>query len=113
SQLRDKNVAEMVIREDAIIGKLRKPQSQGQNLNFEVELLPGQNFDRKALADEVLRLSPKTKVDFNNSNSYLINILVNFIPWLLVFAFIWFFVFRQLRGVGGGPGGMLGNFGRS
>jgi cell division protease FtsH len=31
----------------------------------------------------------------------------------LVFAFIWFFVFRQFRGAGGGPGGMLGNFGRS
>jgi cell division protease FtsH len=28
-------------------------------------------------------------------------------------AIIWFFVFRQLRGMGGGPGGMLGNFGRS
>src|SRR5206468_2909364 len=39
-------------------------------------------------------------------------ILVPLIPWLLIFGFIWFFVFRQLRN-SAGAGGMLGNFGRS
>src|SRR3972149_570900 len=33
-------------------------------------------------------------------------------PWILIFGFIWFFIFRQLRS-SNGPGGMLGNFGRS
>src|SRR2546430_2499523 len=38
--------------------------------------------------------------------------LVRLIRWLLIFGFIWFFVFRQLRN-SAGAGGMLGNFGRS
>jgi len=41
-----------------------------------------------------------------------VNILLPLVPWLLILAFIWFFVFRQLRN-SAGAGGMLGNFGRS
>src|SRR5436853_7182689 len=47
----------------------------------------------------------------DNAN-LVVNILVPLIPWLLILAFIWFFVFRQLRN-SAGAGGMLGNFGRS
>ncbi|HEY8750517.1 MAG TPA: ATP-dependent zinc metalloprotease FtsH [Tepidisphaeraceae bacterium] len=46
------------------------------------------------------------------SNNILVNILLPLVPWLLILAFIWFFVFRQLRN-SAGAGGMLGNFGRS
>ncbi len=41
-----------------------------------------------------------------------ISLFLPFIPWLLVFGFIYFFLFRQLRNSANG-GGMLGNFGRS
>jgi cell division protease FtsH len=51
-------------------------------------------------------------VAYDDGQSLLINILLPLIPWLLVFGFIWFFVFRQLRN-SAGAGGMLGNFGRS
>ena len=34
------------------------------------------------------------------ANSYVLNILLPVIPWLLIFAFIWFFVFRSLRNAG-------------
>lgn len=44
--------------------------------------------------------------------SPLLMILLSMLPWLLIFAFLWFVIFRQLRGAGG-AGGMLGNFGRS
>ncbi|GMU23525.1 MAG: hypothetical protein AMXMBFR13_36030 [Phycisphaerae bacterium] len=111
-QLADQNVAEVTIREDSLRGKLRHDPGQNQNLAFQVELIPGR-IDVLKLADEIRAKDPKTLINMDNSNGYLIQILVNFVPWLLVFAFIWFFVFRQLRGVGGGPGGMLGNFGRS
>jgi ATP-dependent Zn protease len=33
----------------------------------------------------------------NDANNYVLNILLPIIPWLLIFGFIWFFVFRQLR----------------
>jgi cell division protease FtsH len=40
------------------------------------------------------------------------NILVPLVPWLLIFVFIWFFIFRQFRN-SAGAGGMLGSFGKS
>jgi cell division protease FtsH len=53
-----------------------------------------------------------TKIQLKESSNLFINILIPLIPWLLIFGFIWFFVFRQLRN-SAGAGGMLGNFGRS
>ncbi len=48
----------------------------------------------------------------DSGQNLLLSILVPLIPWLLIFGFIWFFVFRQLRN-SASAGGMLGNFGRS
>lgn len=39
------------------------------------------------------------QVTVDNNSSLLVNILVPLIPWLLIFGFIWFFVFRVLRRV--------------
>ena len=47
-----------------------------------------------------------------NDNTFLI-ILTSFGPIILVILLLWFFVFRSMRNAGGGPGGMLGNFGKS
>ncbi|MEE9404952.1 MAG: ATP-dependent zinc metalloprotease FtsH [Algisphaera sp.] len=44
--------------------------------------------------------------------SVLLQILIAWGPLILLGFLIYFFVFRSMRG-GGGPGGMLGNFGRS
>ncbi|MEN0021344.1 MAG: hypothetical protein AAF747_10725, partial [Planctomycetota bacterium] len=40
-------------------------------------------------------------------------ILMAFGPLLLIILIIWFFIARMARNAGGGPGGMLGNFGKS
>jgi cell division protease FtsH len=53
-----------------------------------------------------------TKIDAKNQSNLLMNILLPLVPWLLIFGFIWFFVFRQLRN-SAGAGGMLGSFGKS
>ena len=39
-------------------------------------------------------------------------LLVNLLPVLLIIGIIWF-IARSMRGAGGGPGGMLGSFGKS
>jgi cell division protease FtsH len=39
-------------------------------------------------------------------------ILLNILPILIIIAVIWF-IARSMRGAGGGPGGMLGSFGKS
>jgi len=44
--------------------------------------------------------------------SGLMQVLIMFLPWILVLGIIWFFLFRAVRGGGGGMG-MLGSFGRS
>ncbi|MCH7604176.1 MAG: AAA family ATPase, partial [Planctomycetes bacterium] len=72
------------------------------------------------------------KIDGTNRNFYLtkldelgvdheahvgtsiwMQILVSFAPFLLLILIIWFFIARSMRSAGGGPGGMLGNFGKS
>ncbi len=52
------------------------------------------------------------RIDVENNNNIILQFVLPLIPWLLIFAFIWFFVFRQLRN-SAGAGGMLGNFGKS
>eukprot|EP00752_Nemacystus_decipiens_P015223 g13556.t1 len=48
-----------------------------------------------------------------NRNGMLVSILIN-LMWIAFFlAILWFLLIRPMRGAGGGPGGMLGNFGRS
>ncbi|QKK09602.1 MAG: ATP-dependent zinc metalloprotease FtsH [Planctomycetota bacterium] len=45
--------------------------------------------------------------------SSLMPFVLTFGPFLLLLALIWFFVSRGLRSAQGGPGGMLGSFGKS
>ena len=65
------------------------------------------------IIDRILQhRDPTLSLKAEKDQSLLLNVLIPFIPWLLVFGFIYFFVFRQLRN-STGAGGMLGNFGRS
>ncbi len=43
----------------------------------------------------------------------LVPLLISWGPVILIAFLIYFFIFRSLRNAGGGPGGMLGSFGRS
>jgi cell division protease FtsH len=53
-----------------------------------------------------------TKIDVDPQNNLILQFVLPLIPWLLIFGFVWFFVFRQLRN-SAGAGGMLGSFGKS
>jgi len=111
AELKDHNVEEMTIRQDGMItGKLKTVTGKDASNEFEVEWPPGA-IDYEFVNRMMNESGAKVKYDRNSG--YLYHVLLSIIPWVLVFAFIWFFVFRQLRGFGGGPGGMLGNFGRS
>jgi len=109
-QLKSGNVKSVVIKEGALVGELKTVRGQDQTKQFEVELLPGRTDD-SALRDELGKYDVQYEYDIGSS--VLVHLLISIVPWILIVAFIWFFVFRQLRGMGGGPGGMLGNFGRS
>ncbi|MBN1490767.1 MAG: hypothetical protein JXA69_12690, partial [Phycisphaerae bacterium] len=103
----------LTIQDKSLKGRLKPEAVKGLNepREFELKYPPG-------AIDSTLVVWIKDKcrsigdVKYDESGTMFVQMLITFVPWILVFAFIWFFVFRQLRSAGGGPG-MLGNFGRS
>jgi cell division protease FtsH len=113
NQLENGQVSDMVIDGSEVTGTLNREfvGQSGPFTKFKTVVSSGpvpEWFYNQA----VLKRGANTKILIKDSNSLLMNFLLPFIPWLLIFGFIWFFVFRQLRN-SAGAGGMLGNFGRS
>ena len=67
---------------------------------------------RDQFAVQLAEAGLKTNYD-RTSPPWWTGLLFTLLPFLLLFALIWFFIARSMRGAGGGPGGMLGNFGKS
>src|SRR5436190_5649959 len=114
SRLEGDKVATLTIEGDKVLGEFRELEPVGEKGErvgkFQTEMPTGSvtwEFVRDVLAKRGM-----AKVVIENNQNLVLNILVPLIPWLLIFGFIWFFVFRQLRN-SAGAGGMLGNFGRS
>jgi cell division protease FtsH len=63
----------------------------------------------KELTKDQYQVNPRNEV----SNDFIFHLLISWGPIILIAFLIYFFVFRAMRNAGGGPGGMLGNFGRS
>jgi cell division protease FtsH len=100
--------------EDTRISALVKPRTKGINEKSEqptrvfVQIVPTQaDFYMKAL-DEA-----KIPWGANVSGGFWQGLLFTLLPVLLIILFLWFLISRSVRGAGGGPGGMLGNFGKS
>jgi cell division protease FtsH len=100
TELSNGNVREVVIDGDTLRGHFVKPPasrpSASAAMAFRVELPPttGQSWSfLQWLLDH--RMDAEVRVE-NNPN-LLVNLLLPLVPWILVFGFIWFFVFRQLR----------------
>jgi cell division protease FtsH len=110
------DVKSLVIDGDNITGefnsKLTVPGSSVQVTNFQVTYPTGTFSGGSNALQHILDKSNGATVDARNDNNLLLNILLPLVPWLLIFGFIWFFVFRQLRN-SAGAGGMLGSFGKS
>ncbi|MFH0980017.1 MAG: ATP-dependent zinc metalloprotease FtsH [Planctomycetota bacterium] len=98
------------IREDSIAGTRKRSGGDTERANLEFELqYPAPAMDSQFMR-ELRSALPDASIKFERRSQLLIT-LVSLLPWLLLVAFFWFFVFRQLRNAGGG--GVLGNFGRS
>jgi len=117
TQAKNGNLKEMVIDGKTIRGTFNRAQDTPGNIaNFKCEI-PEAQISSPWYMQWVMDLATKkgditTTVRAENNQNLLVNLLLPLVPWLLIFAFIWFFVFRQLRN-SAGAGGMLGNFGRS
>ncbi len=108
----NKQIRSLNIQEDGPIEGVRNPLENDplhNPVSFRV------TFPREAIdSDFVNRLVkelPNAVITAEKPNQFLL-VLLGMLPYILILAIIWFLIFRQLRSAGG-PGGMLGNFGRS
>lgn len=103
----------LIIKEDGFVEGIREFDADASEENT----TPGFTvmFPREAIDGEFVRLMvaqlPEAEVRSEKPNQFVL-IMLSMLPYLLIFGFIWFFIFRQIRNASG-PGGMLGTFGRS
>jgi cell division protease FtsH len=103
----------VTLRPHEVIGELRDDVSGGiadesTNGRVTAEIFP-------QLAESVKNdlEAAGVPIDPKPEGGLLLTFLLSWGPILLIILIIYFFVFRAMRSAGGGPGGMLGNFGRS
>lgn len=98
TQLQEGNVKSVTIDGERVRASLRKPmqienlQASAISTDFPVGMTQQWSFVQWLLDH---RNGAVVRTD-NNQNLFL-SIFMPLVPWLLIFAFIWFFVFRQLR----------------
>src|SRR6478609_1040303 len=115
--LKEDKIAEVLVEGDDISGKfvqkmpvLTSGGASVETVEFRTQVTVG--FMAQQGLQKILDTPTRsTKIRAENPNNFWVSIILPLIPWLLIFGFIWFFVFRQLRGAGGAN--MLGNFGKS
>ena len=92
-------VVSVALGDNELTGRLSTPQTTrgGQTTyHFRTDLPPGLSSDW-SFVQWLLEHRGRAEVSVSRTSGLVTNILVPLIPWLLIFGFIWFFVFRQLR----------------
>lgn len=116
AQLKADNITKVTIDGNEVTGTFKEAYNNGKpeqapfkefRARISAELAVSDN-----LAREIRTTSPSTALSIKENPSAFSTLLVNLIPWIVLFGLIWFFVIRQLRN-SAGAGGMLGSFGRS
>jgi len=112
-ELADGKYKTVTVSDDKIMGSYKDPATSGNKKVVTRFSLAMKVNDPAEFTRELVEKYPNAaEIKYENSNPMLISMLVQLIPWLLIFGFIWFFVLRQIRASAGGAG-MLGSFGRS
>ena len=117
TKLAQNEVKDLTIDGDEVSGEFKEPQTLPPNtsvkvLAFRVTYPVGTFSGGSGYLDKIMEKRGDAQVNAENSSNIWLTLILPLIPWLLIFGFIWFFVFRQLRNSAGG-GGMLGSFGKS
>ena len=109
----NKAIEELTIKaEEGLVEGLQK-RREGDEVNMPLGFFvkaPREMLNYEFIRDLIKGL-PDAKISAARPSAFFV-FLQTMLPWILIFAVIWFVIFRQLRGAGG-PGGMLGSFGRS
>ncbi len=104
--------APVVVKSDRITATL-KPGTPGDNPGTEPAMV-WYRIDSGNRHVTLERLD-KMGVDFttDTTQSIWVQLLLTIGPFLILLLLIWFLIARSMRSAGGGPGGMLGSFGKS
>jgi ATP-dependent Zn protease len=106
SRLLDDKVKRVVLQGDEIVGEFRNPETvpyvTGGVTKFRTAVPTGMSADWSYL-QWMLDHRGSAIIEVENNQNLLVNLIVPLVPWLLIFGFIWFFVFRQLRGMSNRP----------
>ena len=112
--LKNRQIKTAVIHDGGVIDGekiLGEGEPAGSSERYQVHYPPSA-IDKDFVDETIAAVSEAGgKAEYEPQNQVML-FLLSLLPWVLVFGFIWFVIFRQIRASGGG-GGMLGNFGRS
>ncbi len=87
------NVKEVQITDRTITGTFLNPY--GGHTEFKTDM----PFDDPNAVDRLVKAGVKVVA---KPRSIWIDLIVTFVPWILIFALLWFLMMRQMRGGGGG-----------
>src|SRR5687768_9168189 len=98
SRLESDRVRTVVVQNDELRGEFAGDETVGTDRvrKFRV-LLPAGTTSNWAFNQWLLNNRRGASVTVDSNQNLLLNIFVPLIPWLLIFAFVWYFVFRNLR----------------
>ncbi len=98
--------------DETVSGKFHEPQTiDGVKVQYFKTQFPQGFFSNSSGSLWLLDRAGPAKIEAESGTNIFVQIILPLVPWILIFGFIWFFVFRQLRSAGGAN--MLGNFGKS
>jgi ATP-dependent Zn protease len=106
TELSNGNVREVVVDGDTLRGHFVKAPANRPSAStagaFRIELPPTMS-QSWSFMQWLLEHRMDAEVRVENNPNTLANLLLPLVPWVLIFGFIWFFVFRQLRKTGAQP----------
>ncbi|MCG3180750.1 MAG: ATP-dependent zinc metalloprotease FtsH [Phycisphaerae bacterium] len=104
------NVSEVTVGDTTVSGKLRSTEGLPANAPVDFEFAyPKENHER---LEQILSAHKELTWKYSQENGLFTQLLISWLPWIVMLAILWFVVIRVMRGAAGG-GGVLGNFGRS
>jgi cell division protease FtsH len=98
----------VVITQDSVLAQRKPDPVTGKPTQVVVTFNPAA---QEYTTNRVMEITGETATV--KKPSTFMPFLLTFGPFILLLLLIWFLVSRGLRSAGGGPGGMLGNFGKS
>jgi len=104
----------VLIKDDRFVANLTEQAANnysdaGQPVNRVMTKVSADNRAMRTLELEKTGVETQEEI----GNSLWLMFLLNWGPFIVIALLIYFFIFRAMRNAAGGPGGMLGNFGRS